>query len=271
MAPGRRLIIFQCPRNMNQFLSLACVTCPWDMSTYLHSVSKPTVCHGAWRLTIYFHVPGTWISSCSWRASYVPGTYRHICILYQNFPYVMAPGWRMIIFPCPRNSNLFLFLACVICAWDMSTHLHSVSQPPVCHGAWIETYNISLSPGYELVPVHGKRDMSLGLMSTHLHSVSNSSVGHGDWLYFHVPGIWISSCAWHAWYVPDPWGISTHLHSVKKTVCYSAWMETDYISMSPEYELVPVHGTGDMSLGHVDTFTFCIKTPRMSWRLDRDW
>ena len=38
-------------------------------------------------------------------------------------------------------------------------------------------------------------------------------------------------------------------------------METDYISMSPGHELVPVHGMRDMSLGHIDTFAFGIKTP----------
>ena len=57
---------------------------------------------GAW---LYFHVPGTWINSCSWHAWYVPGTYRYICILYQYFPFVMAPGWGLIIFPCPRDMN----------------------------------------------------------------------------------------------------------------------------------------------------------------------
>ena len=62
----------------------------------------------SWRLDgdwLYFHVPGTRISSCSWHAWYVPGTYRHIYILYQNHPHVMAPRWRLIIFPCPRDMN----------------------------------------------------------------------------------------------------------------------------------------------------------------------
>ena len=27
--------------------------------------------------------------------------------------------------------------------------------------------------------------------------------------------------------------------------------------MSPGYELVPVHDMRDMSMGHIDTFTFC--------------
>ena len=61
-------------------------------------------CHlnGDW---LYFHVPGTWISSCSWHTWYVPGTYRHIYILYQNPPYVMEPGWRVKIVPWPRDMN----------------------------------------------------------------------------------------------------------------------------------------------------------------------
>ena len=59
-----------------------------------------------------------------------------------------------------------------------------------------------------------------------------------------------------------PWDIASHLHSVSNTpVCQDAWLETNYIPMSPEHELVPVHGMRDMSLGHIDTFTFCIKTP----------
>ena len=140
-------------------------------------------------------------------------------------------------------------MACVICPWDISTHLHSVSILPVRHGAWMGTDYISMSQGHELIPVHGMRDMSLGhvdtftfwiktpvchgawmetdyisMSPTHesvaVHGMRDMSLGHidtfafciksprmswrleGDWLYFHYLGTWISSCSWHAWYVP---------------------------------------------------------------------
>ena len=97
---------------------------------------KTPVCHGAWLETDYISmcpghelvpvhgmrdmslghsdtfifciVPGTWISSCSWHAWYVTWRYRQIYILYQNPPYVMAPGWRLIIFPCPGTWIIYL-------------------------------------------------------------------------------------------------------------------------------------------------------------------
>ena len=92
----------------NYFLSMTCGICLWDISTYLHYVSTPPRMLG--RLDwdwLYFQVPGTWIISCSYHAWYVPGTYRNIYILYQHptHPYVMAPGGRLIIFPCPRDMN----------------------------------------------------------------------------------------------------------------------------------------------------------------------
>ena len=149
---------------------MACVICPWDIATHLHSVSKP--------------------------------------------PYVMAPGWDWIYFHVPGTWIISLFMACMICPWDISTHLHSA----VFHGGWIETYYISMSPGHELVPVHGMRDMSLG---------------HSD----------------------------TFTFCIKTPGCHGAWMEIDYISMSTGDELIPVHGMRDMSLGYIDTFTFCSKPP----------
>ena len=48
-------------------------------------------------------------------------------------------------------------------------------------------------------------------------------------------------------------------------------LETDYISMSLGHELVAVHGMRDISLGQINTFTFCIKKNRMLWRLDGVW
>ena len=123
----------------------------------------------SWRLDddwLYFHVPGTWISSCSWYAWYAPGTYRHIYILYQNPPishgaWVETENSSM----SPRNYQ-FLFMACVICPWDILTYLRSISKPPACYGAWMETEYISTSPGHELVLVHGIHGMSLGHIDT---------------------------------------------------------------------------------------------------------
>ena len=111
---------------------------------------------------------------------------------------------------------------------DISTHLHSVSKPPVCHGAWVEIDYISMSPGHELIPVHGIRDMSLGHIDTFAFCINTSRLSwrlNGDWLHFHVPGTWINSCSWHAWYVP---GTYRHIY-----ILY--------------------------------------QNPRMSWRLDGDW
>ena len=154
----------------------------------------------------------------------------------------------------------------------MSTYLNSVSKPPVCHGAWMETDDIFISPGHELVPVHGMLGMSLG---------------HFDTLTFCFKKPYVMATAWRLivfpcprntnWFlflacVICPWDISTHLHSVSKTTaCHGHWMETDYISMSPGHELVPVHGMRNMSLGHIDTFAFCINVSRISWHLDGDW
>ena len=217
-------------RDMNKFLFMACVICPWHTSTNLHSVSILPVCHGAWMMTdyismspghelhpvhgmrdmslghsdtftfcietprmswrldgdwLYFHVPGTWISSRSWHAWYVSGTYRHIYILYQNPPYVMAIGWLLIIFPCPQDMNYFLFMACVICPCDIATHLHSVSNTPVYHGDCMETENSSMSLGQELVTVHGIRDMSLGHINTFTLCIKTPRISwhlDGDWV-----------------------------------------------------------------------------------------
>ena len=194
MAPGWRLIIFPCPRDMNQFLLMACVICSWDRSTHLHSESHTPVCHGVWRETddismypgyelirvhgkrdmslghngtftfwikfpsmswsldgdwLHLHVLGTWISSWSWHVWYVARTCRLIYILYQSPQYVIAPGWRLIISPCPRDMNLFLFMACVICPWDISTHLHSKSMPPYI-----------MAPGWRLTIFPCPRDMN---------------------------------------------------------------------------------------------------------------
>ena len=81
----------------------------------------------------------------------------------------------------------------------------------------------------------------------------------GDWLYFQLPGTWIISWSWHAWYIP---GTYRHIYIMyQNPVCNGTWMDTDYISMSVGHELVPVHDMRDLSLGHIDTFTFCIKTP----------
>ena len=162
----------------------------------------------SWRLDgdcSCFHFPGTGTNSCSWLAWYVPGTYRHIYILYQYFPYVMAPAWRLIIFPWPWDMNKLLFMACVICPWDMSTYLHSVSTLPYVKAPWMEIDNISMSPEHELVPVLGIRDMSLGHIDTftfYMKTHRMSWLLDGDWSYFHAPRTWISSCSWHAWYVP---------------------------------------------------------------------
>ena len=112
-------------------------------------------------------------------------------------------------------------------------------------------------------------------ITTHLHSVSkapNVIVLVGVWLYVHVPGTGHKSVPVHG--MPDMslGHIETLTFWFKKCpVCHGAWRETDYISMSPEHELVPVHGMGDMSMVQSDTFTFCIKSSRMSWRLDGDW
>ena len=153
-------------------------------------------------------------------------------------------------------------MACAICPWDISTHLHSVSKPPVCHGAWMAIDHISMSPGHELIPVHGMRDMSLGHIDTFAFCIKTPRRSwrlDGDWLYFHIPGTWISCCSWHAWYVP---GTYRHIyilyqisvcHGACLPVCHGAWKETDYISMSSGHELVPVHGMRDLSLGYIDT------------------
>ena len=91
----------------------------WISSCSWHALYVPGIYHliyilyhisprMSWRQVgdwLYFHVTGTWISSCSWHAWYVHGTYRHNNILNQNPPYVMALGWRMIIFLCPRDMN----------------------------------------------------------------------------------------------------------------------------------------------------------------------
>ena len=126
-------------------------------------------------------------------------------------------------------------MACVKCPWDITTHLHSVWNSPVCHGAWMETYYNSMSPGHELVPVHFMHDMSLGHIDTFIFCIKTPRMSlclDGNWLYFHVPGTWISSCSRHAWSNPPPpvcpwnmnyslfmacvkysWDISTDLHS----------------------------------------------------------
>ena len=129
----------------------------------------------------------------------------HLHIMVQTPPYVMAPRSKLIIFQCPRDMTWFLFMACVICPWDILTHLHSVSKTPVCHGARIETDFISMYPGHELIPVHGMRDMFLGHIDTFAFCINTFLMSwrlDDDWLYFHVPGTWIRSCSWHAWYVP---------------------------------------------------------------------
>ena len=138
--------------------------------------------------------------------------------------YVMLPGWRLIIFPCRRDMSYFVLIACVICPWDISTHLHSVSILPVCHGAWMMIDYISMSPGHELVPVHGMRDMTLGHIDTFAFCIKTSRMSwrlDGEWLYFHVTGTWISTCSWHAWYVP---GTYLHIYILyqKSPVCHGA-------------------------------------------------
>ena len=191
---------------------------------------------------------------------------------------------------------------------------------PVYHGTWMETDNISKSPGHELVPVHSMRDMSLGHIGTFAFCINTSRMSlrldddwiyfhvseiwfsscswHAwyvpgtyidtfifcikflcrswsldrDWLYFHVPGKIISSCSWHAWYVPGPWDMSTHLHSVTKPpVCHGDWMETDYISMSPGHELVPVIGMPWYIPWTCRHIYILYQKTLMSWRLDGDW
>ena len=114
---------------------------------------------------LYFDVPGHQLFRVHGMCDMSLG-HGHIDILYQNPPYVMVPEWKLSIIPCPRDINYFLFMTCVICPWDISTHLHSLPKPPVCYSAWMETDYISISPGHELVAVHGMRDMSLGHIDT---------------------------------------------------------------------------------------------------------
>ena len=53
----------------------------------------------------------------------------------------------------------------------------------------------------------------------------------------------------------------TSLHSVSKLpVCHCPWIEIENIFMFPGQELLPIHGMCALSLGHTDTFGFCIKT-----------
>ena len=152
----------------------------------------------------------------------------------------MPPGHELVPVHGMRDMSL----------WHINTFTFCIKKP-VCHASLMEIDYISMSPGHELVAVHGMHDTSLGYSDKLTFCIKTLRMSwrlDGDWLYFHVLGTWISSCSWHPRYVPG-----TYRH------------------MSPEHELVSVHGMCGMSLGHVDSFTFCIKTPSMSWRLKGNW
>ena len=88
--------------------------------------------------------------------------------------------------------------------------------------------------------------------------------------------------------MPYTWDIQIPLHSLSKLpVCFGLKIDTDDIFMSPGHVLyhgvknqtddifmspghilVPVHTKLAGSLGHTDTFTFCIKIPSISWHQD---
>ena len=62
------------------------------------------------------------------------------------------------------------------------------------------------------------------------------------------------------------WDIPTPTHSVSLFHVYlGVKIETDDIFMSPGHILVHVHTYHTMFLRHTSTFTFCIKTPCISW------
>ena len=167
-----------------------------------------------WRLEgdwLYFHVPGIWIDFCSWHAWYVPGTFRHIYILYQNPPYVMATGWRLIIFLGMRNMSLGYVDTFTFCiktppmSWSLDGDLWYFPVP----GIWITScpWKAWYIPG-----------TCIDTFTFCIKFLCRSWSLDGDWLYFHVPGILISSWSWHAWYVPGFWDMSTHVHSVSKSM-----------------------------------------------------
>ena len=134
-------------------------------------------------------------------------------------------------------------MACVICPWDISTHLHSVSILPVCHGAWIETDNISMSPGHELIPFHGMRDMFLGHIDKFTFFIEKPQC-YGTWMETDNISLSLVHELVPVYGIRDMslGHIDIFTLSIKTLVCYGAWKETDYISMSPEYELITVLG-----------------------------
>ena len=209
MSPAQVLI----PVHGMHYMSL------WHIITFTSCVKAPRISRRLDEDWLYLHVPGTWISSCSWHAWYGSGTYRHINILYQNPSMIWRQDGDWLYFHVPGT-------------WISSSSWHAWYIP----GTYRYIYILYQNPTYVIAP--GWRMIIIP-----------------------CPRTWISSRSWHAWYVPVTY---QHIYILyeKKPLCHAAWMEVDYISMSPGHEWIPVHEMRDMSRGHIDTFTFCIKTPR---------
>ena len=139
------------------------------IDTFTFCIKTPRM---SWRLGgdwLYLHVPETRINSSSLDAWYVPVTYRH-----------MAPEHQLVPVHSMREMSLGHVDSLTFCI-----------NPPVCHGALIETDYISMSPGHELVPVRGMRDMILGHLYIFTFCIKNPTYVMalvGDWLHFHVTG-----------------------------------------------------------------------------------
>ena len=137
----------------------------------------------------------------------------------------------------------------------------------------METDYISMSPGHELVPVHGMRDMSLGHIDTFAFGIKTpprmSWRLDGDWLYFRVPGHEL--VAVHGMRDMSLGHSDTFTFCIRTSYVVAPGWRLKIVPFPPWNLLNPVHDMRNMSLGHIDTFTFGIKTPSMSWRLDGGW